>query len=104
MIFVGVELCSFPVVPGNDSAQPLFPLNLTFVRRLEIRSQNLVANVHSLMRALVIIVRQPLSVDVVKLVEAYTEKVIQTFSFNLFDMATPYIRHLTENHQLWVGM
>ena len=67
MQLAGAGLCSFPVVPGNNSAQPLFPLDLTFCSRREIRAQYLVSNICSLMRAFIVVIRQPLPIDVVKL-------------------------------------
>ena len=82
MMLVGVQLRSVAIVPRNDSAQPLLSLDLALVRGLEIWTENLVANINSLMRALVIVVRNPLAVDVVKLVKAYAKEVIQTLALN----------------------
>ena len=58
MMVVGATSGSFAIIPRNDSAQPLFALDLALVRGLEIWMENLVANIHSLMRALVIVVRK----------------------------------------------
>jgi len=93
MVLAGVQLGSVAVIPRNDSAQPLFPFNLALVRRFEIRTENLVPDIHSLMRALVIIVRKPLAVDVIKLIQAYAKEVVQAFSFNFSDIAAVFINH-----------
>jgi hypothetical protein len=94
MVLAGVELRSVAIVPRDDSAQPLFALDLALVRGYEIRSKNLVPNIDSLVRAFVIIVCKPLAVDVVKLVEAYTEKVVQALALNFSNVAfTERIRH-----------
>lgn len=82
MMFGGAGSGSFAVVIRNDSAQTLFPFDLALVRGLEIWSKNLVSNIDSLMRALVVVVRKPLSVDVVELVQTYAEKVVQAFALN----------------------
>lgn len=74
MLFVGAGLSGISVVVRNDSAQPLFPLNLALGRRSEIRPKNLVPDVRSLVRSLLMIVRQPLPVDVVKLVKTHAKE------------------------------
>ena len=82
----GIGLCSIAVVPRNNSAQSLFPLDLAFGLGREIGAKNFVADIHSLMRTLVVIVRQPLPVDVIKLVKAHANEVIQAFPLNLSDI------------------
>jgi hypothetical protein len=52
MVLAGLELDGFTVVPRYDTAESLFPLDLTFVGRLEIRTKNLISDIYSLMRAL----------------------------------------------------
>lgn len=54
------------VVPRDNDAEPLFPLDLTFVSRLEIRRKNFISDIYSLMRAFVIVIRQPFMVNMIK--------------------------------------
>ncbi len=87
MMFAGAGLCGISVIPRNDSAQPLFPLDLTPVRGLEVWTKNLVPDIRTLMRSLIVVVRQPLPVDVVELVKAHANKVVQTFLLEHADAA-----------------
>jgi len=80
MLLAGTELSGGAIVVRNDSTQSLFPLDFAFVFGREIRLKNLVVDIHSLMRALIMIVRQPLAVDVVELIQAYTNKVIKALA------------------------
>ncbi len=75
-------LSCFAVVPRDNAPQALFPLNLAFAPRREIRAKDFVANIHSLMRAFVIVVRQPLAIDVVELVKAQADKMVQALFLN----------------------
>lgn len=86
MQFAGAGLGSFAIVVRNDSAQSLFPLDLTFGCWREIRSKYLIPDICSLMRPLVIIVRQPFPVDVVELIQAKAVKMIQALAFCLSDI------------------
>ncbi len=67
MLFAGVGSSSFAVIPRNDSVQALLPLNRAFVGRPEVWAKNLVPDIHTLMRAFIVVVCQPLPVDVIKL-------------------------------------
>ena len=101
MVLAGVQLRSVAVVPRNDSAQPLFSLNLALVGRLEILAKNPVTNIHSLMRSLIIIVCKPLPVDIVELLKAYAKEVIQTLPFCLSDITLDErIRHRSAHGRL----
>ncbi len=86
MMFTRAGLSGVTVIVGNDSAQPLFPLNFALSRWAEIGAKNLVPDIGALMRSLLIIVREPFPVDVVKLVKAHAEKVVQTLPFYLSDV------------------
>jgi hypothetical protein len=86
MMFAGTGLSGVAVVVRNDSAQTLFPFNIALGRRSEIRPKNLVPDVRSLVRSLLMVVRQPLPVDVVKLVKAHAKEMVQTLAFNLSDV------------------
>ncbi len=87
MMFARAESGSFAVVPRNDSAQTLSLFDLAFIGRREVGAKNLVPNIHTLMRSLIMVVRQPLVVDVIKLPQAYAVKMVQAFPFNLSDVA-----------------
>jgi hypothetical protein len=81
------ELCSVAVVPRDDSAESLFPFDFALIGRPEINIKNVVINVNSLMRSLVVVVLQPFAVDVIKMIQTEVNKVVQTLSFCLSDIA-----------------
>lgn len=82
MMMVGTELCRVAVVPRDDSAEALFPLYLALVRGLKIWSKNLVPDIYSLMRAFVVVIRQPFMVDMIKMIQAKTNEVVKALFFN----------------------
>jgi hypothetical protein len=111
MMCAGTGSGSFPVVPGNNSAQPLFSLNDALVHgldyglrskrkatrraspeglplrsRAQIRTKNLVSNILALMRSLFIVIRQPYAIDVIKLVKTHAKEMVQTLPFCLSDV------------------
>ena len=61
------ELRSSAIVPRDDSAQALFPFDYAFIRWCKIGAKNFVSDIHSLMRAFVVVIRQPFMVDMIKL-------------------------------------
>ena len=67
MKLAGEKLSSFSIVIRDYSAKPLFSLYHAFVGRLEIRTKNLVSDIDSLMRAFVVVIREPFMVDMIKL-------------------------------------
>ena len=87
MMFARAESGSIAVIPRNDATQPLFPLNLAPVRRCEVRPKNLVPDIRSLMGSLLVVVRQPFPVDVIKLVKAHAIEVVQALAFDFSDVA-----------------
>ncbi len=79
------------IMPVNDSAELLFPFGFALFGRSKIHIKNVVINVNSLMRSLIIIVGKPFSIDV-----------IQTLLFCLPDIAfTVRIRHWSADAPLW---
>jgi hypothetical protein len=54
-------------VPREYTAQSFFAHDLTFTGRRKVGAQDLVPDVYALIRWLVVIVRQPFTVDVVEL-------------------------------------
>lgn len=82
MVLVCIQLRSGAVVPRDNAAEPLFSLDLTFVSRLEIRTKNLVSDIYSLMRSFVIVIRQPFMIDMIKMIQAKTNKVIKALFLN----------------------
>lgn len=87
MVLAGMGLGCVAVIPRNDSAQTLFPLDLAFGCRRKAWSENLVPNIRTLMRAFVVVVRQPFAVDMVELFQRDTDKVVQTFPFSFANIA-----------------
>lgn len=75
------------IVPRNDSAESLLAFDLALVRGLEIRSKNLVSNIFSLMRSVVVIVFQPFATDIVQLIHTEADKRIKALAFNFSDIA-----------------
>jgi hypothetical protein len=69
---------AYSVVVRNDSAQPLFPFDFAVGRRGEIRAKSFVSNVLTLLGPFSVVIHQPLSVDVVKLVKSHVKEVVQT--------------------------
>ena len=88
MRFAGTDLCGVAVVVGNYSAEPLFPFDFAFGSRRETGAKNLVPNIQTLMRAMVVVVRKPLAINVVQLVFAEAEKIIEAFPLNLSNCST----------------
>ena len=82
MMMAGTELCRVAVVPRDDSAQPLFPLDFAFVCGREVGAKSLVSDIHSLMRAFVVVIRQPFMVDMIKMIQAKTNEVVKALFFN----------------------
>lgn len=87
MFLVGTVLSGFSVVPGNNSTKPLLPFNLAFVGRREVRAKNRVSDVLSLMRAMVIIICQPFPIDIVEMIKAEADEVIQSLFLKHADTA-----------------
>ena len=75
-------LRSCAVIVRDDSAEALFPLYLALVRGLKIWSKNLVPDIYSLMRAFVVVIRQPFMVDMIKMIQAKTNEVVKALFFN----------------------
>ena len=86
MMVVGAGLCSVAVVVRDNSTEPFFPFDFAVRCRREIGSKNLVSNIHTLMRSMVVIVRKPFAVNVIELLHAEAEKVVKTLSFYLSDI------------------
>ena len=84
MFFAGAGLSGFPVVPGNNSIQPLLPLNPALVVRRKLWPKNLVPDVRSLVWALRIVISHPLAVDVIKVIQAEAYKVIEALFSLIF--------------------
>ena len=51
----GTELGRFAVVPRENPAESFFPLYLALVRRCEINIKNLVSDLFSLLRAMIVV-------------------------------------------------
>lgn len=81
-MIIGAESGSFAVIPRKDSAQPLLPLNLALVCGLEIRAKNLVPDILSLMRAFIIVIRQPFAIDVIQVIQTKTNEVVKALFLN----------------------
>ncbi len=81
MVLAGTELCRVAVVPRNDTAESLFPFDFTFTRWSKINIQNLVADFLALMGAGKVVMRQPLPVNVFKVINAQTDKVVKALRF-----------------------
>lgn len=75
-------LSGFAVVMRDDSAELLFPFNFTFSRGYEINIQNLVIDFLALVRPGEVVMRQPLSVNVFKVINAQADKVVKALRFN----------------------
>ena len=86
-VLVGTELGSLAVIPRNDSAESLFPFNFAFSCRRKIWTENFISDVRSLMRSLLVVVRQPFTVYVIQLIQAHADKMVQAFSLDLADKA-----------------
>lgn len=81
MMFVGAGLRSVAVVVRNDAAQLCCPLNLALIHRRKIDIKNVVADLLALMGPREIVVREPLPVDMVKVIKAQTDKVVKALRF-----------------------
>ena len=54
-----MESGRFVVVPRDNTAEPLLPLDITVGHRRKIRSKNFTPDFFTLMRAMIVVVRQP---------------------------------------------
>ena len=70
-----------PVVILDDAAQFLSTLHRAFERGCEIDVEDIVADVFASMRSSSVVVFYPNRIDVVKMVQAEAEEIIQTFAF-----------------------
>ncbi len=77
MLVTSRELRGFSIVVRDDSAELLFPLNFTFGRGCEINVENLVADFLALMGAGKVVMQQPLSVNVFKVINTQADKVVE---------------------------
>jgi hypothetical protein len=59
MVLAGMQLRSVAIVVRNDSAQSLFPFDFARFSRSEINIENVVPDISSLMRSLMVVVAQP---------------------------------------------
>jgi len=75
-------LRSGAVVVRDDSAELLFPFNFTFSRGCEINVKNLVSDFLALVRPGEVVMRQPLSVNVFKVINTQADKVVKALRFN----------------------
>ena len=100
MVAVTASGC-FVGVPRNDSAQALLPLDFTFSCWRKTWAKNLVPDVRSLMRSLLVVVRQPFPVDVIELIQTHAKEVVQALPFCLPDIALDErIRHRSAHGRL----
>ena len=75
----GLRGCS--VVVRDDSAELLFPFDFAFTRWSKINIQNLVIDFLALVRPGEVVMRQPLSVNVFKVINAQADKVVKALRF-----------------------
>jgi len=67
---IGQSLSSYAFVPREYAAESLVAHNFAFAGRTKLRTQNLVPDVLSLMRSLVVVIRHPFLIDIVELIKA----------------------------------
>ncbi len=87
MILAATASGSCAVVPRNDSAQSFFSPDFAFGSGRKIWPKNLVPDVFSLMRPVFVIVRQPFAVNVIQLIKAYADKMVQALFLKHADTA-----------------
>ena len=65
------------VVVRNDAAKSCLPFDLALVRRAEINIKNIVADLLTLMGPREVVMRQPFTIDMVKMINAQADKVVK---------------------------
>ena len=101
MIVAGLASGSFAGVPRNNSAESLFPFDFSFSVRRKIWMENLIPDVCSLMRSLLVIVSQPFTVYGFQLIQTHADKMVQTLPFYLSDIALDVrIRHSLQHEAI----
>ena len=80
-------LCSLPVIAGEDAAEFAFTPNLSLGHWHELFIKNVVADIFPLMRTFRVIMADPCFDNVVQLLAAEADEVIQALMFCLADPA-----------------
>ncbi len=81
MLLAGAGLSCIAAIPRDDATQPLLPFYFALGSRRKVWAENLVPNICTLMRAFVIVIRQPFAVYMVELFQRDTDEVIKTLFF-----------------------
>ena len=96
------ELRSVAIVPRDDSAESLFPFDFALIDRPEVNVQHVVSDINTLMGSLLVVVGKPFAVDVIKVIQAEVNKVIQALPFCLTDITfTVRICHRSTHGRLF---
>jgi hypothetical protein len=81
VMMIGQSLSNYAFVPREYAAESFFAHDFAFADGRKIGAQNIVPDIFSLMRSLVVVVRHPSPVDVVELINAQAKEAIQTLMF-----------------------